>query len=44
MFLFTVFAAAIALVFALHAFVLRKALNEHEELMAISWNAEDNEG
>ena len=36
MFLFTIFAVAIALVFALHALVLRKALSEHEELMALS--------
>lgn len=36
MLLIAVFMAAVAIIFAIHVTVLRKALNEHQELMAMS--------
>jgi len=36
MLLISVFLAAVAAIFALHIFVLRKAVNEHRSLLAMS--------
>ncbi len=37
MFMIAAFAAAVIVIFAIHVIVLRKAVNEHRELLAMSW-------
>ncbi len=42
MLLIAIFLTAVAVIFAIHVFVLRKALNEHRALLAMSsWPASE---
>ena len=37
MFVVIVFLASVLMIFAIHVFALRKAMQEHQELLTMSW-------
>ncbi len=44
MFMIAAFAIAVIVIFAMHVIVLRKAVKEHRELLAMSWPQHEDTG